>query len=95
MKSNNVFIADDSIINFIAPNDYTPGSLRWQRVEQALPLDGCTAKEMRALPLMLSGTLGRWFTESRIIAIDGVSFRNRQIHETLASNGEGGGSIEN
>jgi hypothetical protein len=50
---------------------------------------------MRALPLMLSGTLGRWFTESRIIAIDGVSFRNRQIHETLASNGEGGGSIEN
>jgi hypothetical protein len=82
MKSNHVYIEDESRITFIGPNEFIPGSLRWRRVEQARQIDGCTAKEMRALPLMLPGTLGRWFTEYRLIAIDGVSFRNRQIHET-------------
>ena len=75
MKSNNVYISDESIITFVAPNPFKPGSLRWQRYEQVRPLDGRTAKEMRALSKMLSGTLGRWFNEWRVIAIDGVSFR--------------------
>lgn len=75
MKSNNVHIPDEAIVKFIGPNEFKKGCLRWRRVEDALPYDGCTAKEIRALPLMLAGTLGRWFSEFNLISIDGVSFK--------------------